>query len=178
MFFWFPKAPSHLKRIRWCHLHWLEIWPPGGGTCIRYKLGHQGAPLASIENWVTKWHHLHWFKIWSSGGATCIGSKVVHQVESPVDPTPNVPSRRNISEYFEKTTFKVLFYIAWNDPLLVNFNWWHWELGCKQPKTGSSPHFSCFGRQLICYNLIFCFYLIFCYNLIICYNLIFCFNLI
>ena len=56
---------------RWRDLYQLQTWS-----------GHQGAPLASIENWVTKWHHLHLFKIWSSGGANCIGFEVVHQVES------------------------------------------------------------------------------------------------
>jgi len=34
---------------RWRHLHWL-LWPPGGGTWISYKLGHQGVPLASIRS--------------------------------------------------------------------------------------------------------------------------------
>ena len=25
--------------IKWCHLHELQICPPGGATCIGYKLG-------------------------------------------------------------------------------------------------------------------------------------------
>ena len=40
-------------------LNWLQIWPPGGSTCISYKLDHKGAPLASSDSWFTKWHHMH-----------------------------------------------------------------------------------------------------------------------
>ena len=77
--------------FQWYYMDWSQVWPPDDATCIYYKfdlpvavlasvykLGHQGAPLALIENWVTKWPHLHSFKIWPSGGATCIGFKVVH----------------------------------------------------------------------------------------------------
>ena len=28
------------------YLHWFQLWPPGGATCISYKFGHQVAPLA------------------------------------------------------------------------------------------------------------------------------------
>ena len=51
---------------RWCSFHLVQIWPPGGATCIDYKFSHQVAPLVSVANWVTKWHHLHRFDIWSS----------------------------------------------------------------------------------------------------------------
>ena len=27
----------------WCHLHWLKIGPPGGGTCVSYKPGIPGS---------------------------------------------------------------------------------------------------------------------------------------
>ena len=52
---------------RWSYLHWLQIWPPEGATCISCKLSH---------------HNLHWFKIWTWGFPTSIGSKVGHQVVS------------------------------------------------------------------------------------------------
>ena len=31
----------------WHHLHWYQIWLPGGGPCIDGNFGHQGAPLAN-----------------------------------------------------------------------------------------------------------------------------------
>ena len=31
---------------RWRHLHYLQIWPPDGATCVSCKFGHQMAPLA------------------------------------------------------------------------------------------------------------------------------------
>ena len=48
---------------RWRHLHWLQIWPPDGATCIRCKFGHQMTPLA-FNSW------LH--QIESSSVETCI----------------------------------------------------------------------------------------------------------
>ena len=30
---------------RWRQLHYLQIWPPDGTTCISCKYGHQMAPL-------------------------------------------------------------------------------------------------------------------------------------
>ena len=43
----------------WRHLHYLQIWPPDGATCISCKYGHQMAPLALVANLATIWHHLH-----------------------------------------------------------------------------------------------------------------------
>ena len=33
---------------RWRHLHWLQIWPPDGATCMSYKFGHQMAQLEMV----------------------------------------------------------------------------------------------------------------------------------
>ena len=67
---------------RWRYLHQLQIWPPGGATCISCKLAHQVAPLALVQNLVIRWRHLHWFQSWPSGGATCRSYKFGHQVAS------------------------------------------------------------------------------------------------
>ena len=64
-----PLALVANLATRWRHLHYLQIWPPDGATCISCKFGHQMAPLALVANLATRWH---WFKIWSSAGATCI----------------------------------------------------------------------------------------------------------
>ena len=45
----------------WHHLHWLQIWPPEGATCISSKFGHQMAPLALVANLTTRWRHLHYY---------------------------------------------------------------------------------------------------------------------
>ena len=107
MWYWCLIHCLHILVTRWSYLHWLQIWPPGGTTCISCKLGPQVAQLALVQNLVISWHHLHcfqswapvilallhclrlpywhnlhWFKIWTWGGPTCIGSKVGHQVAS------------------------------------------------------------------------------------------------
>ena len=35
-----PLALVANLATRWCHLHWLQIWPPDGPTCMSYKFGH------------------------------------------------------------------------------------------------------------------------------------------
>ena len=35
---------------RWRHLHYFQIWPPDGATCIGCKFGHKMAPLALVTN--------------------------------------------------------------------------------------------------------------------------------
>ena len=63
-------APLVLVRTlatSWHHLHWLEIWPPGGATCICMKFVDQVAPLVLVRNSATRWRHLHWLEIWSPG---------------------------------------------------------------------------------------------------------------
>ena len=35
--------------LRWCHLHELEIWPPGGATCISKKFGHHKVPPVMVS---------------------------------------------------------------------------------------------------------------------------------
>ena len=64
---------------RWYHLHWLQIWPPDGTTCIGYKFGlqmapHQVAKLALVQNFVISWCHLHCFQSWPPGRVTCIAT--------------------------------------------------------------------------------------------------------
>ena len=49
-----PLALITMLATRWSYMHWLQIWPPGGATCISCKLGH---------------HNLQ-----------CIGSKFGHEV--------------------------------------------------------------------------------------------------
>ena len=43
---------------RWLHLHYFQIWPPDGATCISYKFGYQMAPLALVPNLATSCRHL------------------------------------------------------------------------------------------------------------------------
>ena len=77
----------------------LEIWPPGGATCIRYRLSHQVAPLASVGNLVTRWCHLYFFKIKPPCGSTCISSKFSHQV-APLVLVQNLTTRwRHLSKF-------------------------------------------------------------------------------
>ena len=59
-----PLALVDNLATRWCHLHYLQICPTDGVTCINCKFGHQMAPLALVENLATWWHHLHWLQIW------------------------------------------------------------------------------------------------------------------
>ena len=51
-------------------MHWLQIWPPDGTTCISYKLDHQVESLASVAKLSTRWRHLHELQIWPPDGAT------------------------------------------------------------------------------------------------------------
>ena len=73
---WTQKLTPWLNlTTSWRHLHYLQIWPPDGATCISCKFGHLHwrRIWSLVANLATK------FKIWSSGGATCIGSNVVHR---------------------------------------------------------------------------------------------------
>ena len=54
-------------------LHWLQIWPPDGDTCIRSNFGPRWH-LALVANSATRWHHLHWFQRWPPGNVTCIAT--------------------------------------------------------------------------------------------------------
>ena len=69
---------------RWRHLHGLQIWPPDGNYLHQLQSWLQGAPQASIENWVNKWNHLHSFKFCQqvTNSKTYTGSKFGHQIES------------------------------------------------------------------------------------------------
>ena len=113
----FPTSLSHLLchialapialvpnlATRWSHMHWLQIWPPNGTTCIDYNLATRWQYLNQLQIWppggatcinsITKKHHSHLFKIWSSGGTTCVGSKVDPQVATLADAT-NLATRQ------------------------------------------------------------------------------------
>ena len=78
--------------FQWHYLNWLQIWSPDGATWISSKFGHQMAPLALVQNLVTRSRHLHSFPIWSSDGATCINSKFGHQM-APLELVPNSVTR-------------------------------------------------------------------------------------
>ena len=75
-----PLALVPNLATRWSHMHWLQIWPPNGTTCISSKFGHHMAPLTLVANLATRWRHLHWLQIWPPDGTTCIVSKVGHQI--------------------------------------------------------------------------------------------------
>ena len=45
--------------FQWHCLNWLQIWSPYGATWISSKFGHQIAPVALVQNLVTRWCHLH-----------------------------------------------------------------------------------------------------------------------
>ena len=59
---------------RWRHLHYLQIWPPDGATCISCKFGHQMAQLGLVQNFVIRWRHLHCLQNWPPGCVTCIAT--------------------------------------------------------------------------------------------------------
>ena len=114
-----PKHSLQILATRWSYLHWLQIWPPGGATCISLKL--------------VKWHNFYWFKTWPPGCLTALPhyclelpywhyqlvlSWYQHQPEShqlsfqkgvsltqwvtsaPIDRTPGVPgSDKNVHRY-------------------------------------------------------------------------------
>ena len=54
-----PLALVSKLTIRWRHLHWLQMWPPDGTTCISYKFSHQVEQLALVAKFSTRWRHLH-----------------------------------------------------------------------------------------------------------------------
>ena len=54
-----PLALVPNLTTRWHHLHYLQIWPPDGATCISSKFGHQMAPPALVTNLLTSFSHLH-----------------------------------------------------------------------------------------------------------------------
>ena len=65
-----PLALVPNLATRWSHMHWLQIWPPDGTTCISYKLDHQVESFASVAKLSTRWRHLHELQIWPPDGAT------------------------------------------------------------------------------------------------------------
>ena len=48
-----PLALVPNLATRWRHLHWLQIWPPDGPTCISYKFSHQVESLALVAKLAT-----------------------------------------------------------------------------------------------------------------------------
>ena len=69
------KTPLALVRslATWlCHLHYLQIWSPGGATFISCTFDHYVPPLAFVWNLATTWRHLKRFQIWSPVGATWV----------------------------------------------------------------------------------------------------------
>ena len=62
----------------WHHLHYLQIWPPDGATCITCKVDHQMAPLALFANLATICRHSYYLQILPPDGATCISCKFYH----------------------------------------------------------------------------------------------------
>ena len=44
-------------------VHQLQNWPPGSATCSTCKFGYQVAPLALVQNLVTRWRYLHWLQV-------------------------------------------------------------------------------------------------------------------
>ena len=75
-----PLALVDNLATRWCHLHYLQICPPDGATCITCKFAQQMASLALLANLATKWRHLHQLQIWPPDGTTCISCKFGQQI--------------------------------------------------------------------------------------------------
>ena len=86
--------------IRWSHMHWLQIWPPDGTTCISFKIGHQMAPLTWVAKLATRWRHLHELKYWPPDGATCISCTVGHQM-APLALVPNLDNMKCHLHWFQ-----------------------------------------------------------------------------
>ena len=45
--------------FQWHYLNWLQIWSLDDANCIRSKFCQQMAPLALVQNLVTRWSHFH-----------------------------------------------------------------------------------------------------------------------
>ena len=52
-----PLALVPNLATRWCHLHWLQIWPPDDTTCISWL--HQ-IESSSVETCITRVATLPW----------------------------------------------------------------------------------------------------------------------
>ena len=74
-----PLALVSNWATRWRHFHWLQIYPPGGATCIDCKLGHQGPSLV-LDAKATRRHNFLLFanlanlQLAVGGGSTDCGA--------------------------------------------------------------------------------------------------------
>ena len=69
------------------HLHYLEIWQPGGTTCISYKFGQQVTPHALVKSLANRWRHLYLFYMSANLSAT---SNIITNRQSPKSRQPSL----------------------------------------------------------------------------------------
>ena len=82
-----PLALVKILATRWRYLHWLQMWSPGGTTCISCKFDQLGeapciscksddqvAPPALVQNLVFRWRHFDCVQCWPPGCITCIAT--------------------------------------------------------------------------------------------------------
>ena len=92
----------------------MEIWPPGGATCISYNFSHQVPPLPLAENFATKWRHLHELQILPPCQPPCPAPTSL-----PLTPSPHV------SKIARVTPTNSSSYIHHHISLLVNLHVGH-----------------------------------------------------
>ena len=69
-----PLALVANLTTKWHLLHYLQIWPPDGTTCISCKFGQQMAQLGLVQIFVIRWCHFHCLQSLPPGCVTCIAT--------------------------------------------------------------------------------------------------------
>ena len=98
------------------HLHWFQLWPAGGVTCISYKCGHQVAPLALPHClWLPCWHH------------QLVLSCYLHQPESHQLSFNNVCLLERLGTHKSHQGYMGPIIICWQYPPFKVYGYFHQE---------------------------------------------------
>ena len=76
---------------RWCHLDWMQIWPPGGATWVGYpELGHHVAELLKrLKRWQIWLFNTDWQgKLLQDLKLNCDKTNKAHTAPQPCQPNP------------------------------------------------------------------------------------------